>query len=251
MAWPKEDWFEATFKRDPTKPALTFVDDRGIETASLSYGELDKQSFALACALLDGLPGVPALVPGDRALLVYLPSLDFLVSFLACLRSGIVAVPVYPPDLRSGRSNFVAFSSIARDCGAKVVLTHLAYYQLMSLAALRDTAVRLLRVFSSGDYVAPAWPDLPWATTDNLGSRSTSKRGRPLGSFEADAVAFLQYTSGSTGDVSVPRGDLQGALCLHRPLASRPRAAQGCHGDVRLPAAQPGGHRCRPELDRH
>lgn len=30
-------------------------------------------------------------------LLVYPPSLDFLVAFLACLRAGLIAVPVYPP----------------------------------------------------------------------------------------------------------------------------------------------------------
>jgi len=30
-------------------------------------------------------------------LLVYEPSLDFIVSYLACLRAGVVAVPTYPP----------------------------------------------------------------------------------------------------------------------------------------------------------
>lgn len=35
--------------------------------------------------------------PGDRVLLVYPPGLEFIVAFLACLRAGAVAVPVYPP----------------------------------------------------------------------------------------------------------------------------------------------------------
>ena len=30
-------------------------------------------------------------------LLVYPPSLDFIVAYLACLRAGVVAVPVFPP----------------------------------------------------------------------------------------------------------------------------------------------------------
>lgn len=33
-------------------------------------------------------------------LLVYPPSLHFAVAFVACLRAGLVAVPVYPPDPR-------------------------------------------------------------------------------------------------------------------------------------------------------
>ena len=38
------------------------------------------------------------LVPGDTALLVYMPGLEFIVGLLGCLRSGIIAVPSYPPD---------------------------------------------------------------------------------------------------------------------------------------------------------
>lgn len=37
------------------------------------------------------------LTPGDPIMLVYPPGLDFIVAFLACLRAGLLAVPVYPP----------------------------------------------------------------------------------------------------------------------------------------------------------
>ena len=33
-----------------------------------------------------------------RVLLVYPPSLDFIVAFLACLKAGLIAVPCFPPD---------------------------------------------------------------------------------------------------------------------------------------------------------
>ena len=40
----------------------------------------------------------------DRVLLVYPPSLDFLVAFIACLKANLVAVPVFPPGTRPSLS---------------------------------------------------------------------------------------------------------------------------------------------------
>ncbi|MSW65126.1 MAG: AMP-binding protein [Actinobacteria bacterium] len=57
---------------------------------------------------------------GDRALLVYPPSLDFIITFIACLRAGIVAVPVFPPDPRQLQKNLHLFASVQRSSGATV-----------------------------------------------------------------------------------------------------------------------------------
>jgi acyl-CoA synthetase (AMP-forming)/AMP-acid ligase II len=87
---------------------------------------------------------------GDTVMLVFLPSLDFIVAFLACLRAGVIAVPVsaawqccgratshvliglprngrgqvYPPDPRNLGKSMVAFSGIQQSCGAKIVLSN-------------------------------------------------------------------------------------------------------------------------------
>jgi long-subunit acyl-CoA synthetase (AMP-forming) len=44
--------------------------------------------------LAEHLLANPALHVGDTVMLVFLPSLDFIVAFLACLRAGLIAVPV-------------------------------------------------------------------------------------------------------------------------------------------------------------
>ena len=40
--------------------------------------------------------------PGDRALLLLKSDPDFLIGFLACLRAGVIAVPVAHPERRPG-----------------------------------------------------------------------------------------------------------------------------------------------------
>lgn len=49
-------------------------------------------------------------------LLVYPPSLDFIVAFVACLRAGVIAVPVYPPDPRRLRKDVVVSISSLLHC---------------------------------------------------------------------------------------------------------------------------------------
>jgi acyl-CoA synthetase (AMP-forming)/AMP-acid ligase II len=35
--------------------------------------------------------------PGDRAILMYPPGLEFIEAFLTCLAAEIIAIPAYPP----------------------------------------------------------------------------------------------------------------------------------------------------------
>ncbi|KAH8098769.1 ligase [Aureococcus anophagefferens] len=118
--------------------------------------------------------GVAALIaakvkPGERALLCYPPGLDFLVAFYGCLKAGVVAVPVFPPDPRKlGGPEADAFASIRTSSGAAVALSTLSYIKNKGLAR------------------SPARLQEP-----------------PAGRREAGDLAFLQYTSGSTSE---PKG---------------------------------------------
>lgn len=40
-----------------------------------------------------------SLVEGSCIFLVFLPCIDFILTFLGCIRAGLVAVPVYPPSM--------------------------------------------------------------------------------------------------------------------------------------------------------
>ena len=118
---------------------------------------------------------------GERALLLYPPGLEFIAAFLGCLYAGVIAVPAYPP--RKGQS-LLRVKSIAADSSAKIVLTN---QSLLDFIESQQTA-NLANV----KYVI---------ATDNLPQDLAANWQKPA--INADTLAFLQYTSGSTGN---PKG---------------------------------------------
>eukprot|EP00903_Cladosiphon_okamuranus_P015957 g14739.t1 len=216
---------EKWVSKHPDKRLWTYLDDRGQETSNkVTYRELDDRTKALGLNLLRGAKGRGPLSPGDRVLLVYPPSLHFSVAFVACLRAGLVAVPVYPPDPRKLRKDMQAFARTAASCGATVALTSSVYDHAQKASAFM---ARL-----TGD--DSRWPDaLQWLVTDKPlpTANAPSLSSSPVVADEATAIttskgggatevgegsdrsslAFLQYTSGSTGDpkgVKISHGNL-------------------------------------------
>lgn len=108
---------------NPTKTALTFLDDAGAEVDTLTYGALRSRVDSLAAHL----QGEVGLAKGSTCLLVYPPSLDFTVAFLACLRAGVIAVPCFPPDPKRLKKDLNMFTAIQGSSGATVALTSRIY----------------------------------------------------------------------------------------------------------------------------
>src|SRR5215210_4894699 len=157
----------------PLERALIFLTDRGDEESILTFRELHDAGNAFAKRL------AVRAKPGDRALLVFPPGLEFVVAFFGCLMARIIAVPMMVPRRQSSRDSS---ASILANCKPTVVLTTAA------LAAREDLAARF------------AGHDLQWLTVDlTPGESGEIDMPRP----ESDDIAFLQYTSGSTSD---PKG---------------------------------------------
>ena len=57
----------------------------------LTSGELFVEVAKLANLLLEYAK------PGDRVILAAQPGLEYVIGFFACLRAGMIAVPVFPP----------------------------------------------------------------------------------------------------------------------------------------------------------
>ncbi|HYQ83881.1 MAG TPA: AMP-binding protein, partial [Rubrobacter sp.] len=144
----------------------------------LTYAGLDDRARAIAAALVGGVP------PGERALLLHPPGLEFVAAFFGCLYAGVIAVPAYPP--RSRRAD-PRLRSIATDCRPRVVLT---------------TQALLARREALADQVPELAPAL-WLDTETLDGRGGGDRGFEPSPGESGGIAFLQYTSGSTG---TPKG---------------------------------------------
>ena len=174
--------------------AYVFLDDHGQEKVVLTYGELHSRALTLAGQLSRHCR------PGDRALLLFPPGLDFIVAYFACLYSHVVAVPVSAP-----RANRVqeATRSIIRDCGPTAVLT---------VGTMLEAAKPSLEPFCGAAH---------WLPIDQLQSNvDESFRPRPC---SPDSLAFLQYTSGSTSD---PKG----VMVSHRNLSANQEMIQHAFG---------------------
>jgi len=216
--------------RDPSLEdthVFTFCNDSFAPAASITYGELESATRVLAEALLRAQPGPgvgPLLAAGDRVLLVFLPSLDFIVSFLAILRAGLIGVPVYPPDPRATRVNASLFAAVAASSGARVALSHAAYTHAAAMAQLQQAS---LRVLGFGAGAAHVWPALTWLKV-GPGFKLECKGGTGghppvLDAAQPGDLAFLQYTSGSTSE---PKGVMLTHGCLGANLAAIVTALQ-------------------------
>jgi acyl-CoA synthetase (AMP-forming)/AMP-acid ligase II len=175
--------------------AYVFLTDGEVEGQSLSYGEVDRRSRAVAAALQ------AERAAGERALLLYPPGLDFVAAFFGCLYAGVVAVPIPPPHpARPGRS-LPRLGAIARDAEVRFVLTTAA------IAALAPALARETRGLATAR----------WVATAGLGETDAEGWREPI--VGPDALAFLQYTSGSTASpkgVMVSHGNLLHNLaCIH------------------------------------
>ena len=158
--------------------SFTFLNESGrhLVPEVTSFGDLDRDAREVA-AWLSAQPEARRPV-----LLLFEPGIDFWRAFLGCLYAGVVAVPTpLPMDERSMKR----VARILRDADSSLALT---------TAKLRDLLAAGIEGLDLGRPLrCVATDDAPLANADSW----------TMPDLTADTVAFLQYTSGSTGD---PKG---------------------------------------------
>ena len=172
------------YRRDqhPDRPLYTFLRNGEQEEGTLTYGEFERRSRALAGQL------ATRTERGCRVLLLFPPGLELIVAFFACLRCGVIAVPAFPPSRRA----LARLHAIAKDARPTLALTTRS----------------LLPRIEAWTAQTPGLKSLPVLATESLPSTSTGWSEPDL---PGEAIAFLQYTSGSTGapkGVMVSHGNL-------------------------------------------
>ena len=186
----------------PDQLAFTFLQNGEAEGGSLTYQELEQQARAIA-AQLQSLGAT-----GERALLLYPPGLEFITAFFGCLYAEVVAVPAYPPRRNQNMSRLQA---IVADAQAAVILT----------------TTSLLANIKSQFAQSPEMTALCCLATDSIANELVSNWQEA--EISSNTLAFLQYTSGSTGipkGVMVSHGNLLHNLalihkCFEDTLAAR------------------------------
>lgn len=170
---------EKRTKEHPDKLLFAFLDIKATITESYTYSEFEQRTKDIAAYVHTNYD----LSQGDRVLLAYPSGLEIICAFFACVRLGLIPVPVYPPSVRGLEASVQKMNFIANDCDAKAVLTNRSCYWSYKVNLSRNkTGISSLQWIVSEDAESADSIVLPEVYNELL---------------------FLQYTSGSTND---PKG---------------------------------------------
>lgn len=161
----------------PNLKIFNFLNTSTDEISSLTNFELHTS----ACAISQML--TKTLKKGDRALLIFNTGLDFIKYFFACIYAGIVAVPIVAPNFKINDYELKRIVSIIQDAGITAILT------TSTLESLLNPKLQAIN-------------SITWITNANF-IQQDSLKNLILNEQNKEDLAFLQYTSGSTG---APKG---------------------------------------------
>ena len=147
--------------------------------------------------------------PGDTVALMLPTGVDYFLSFFGCLLAGAVAIPLYPPTRPSQlEEHLQRHGRILDNAGCRCLITVPAARRLGQWFSIRvDSLTRVVVPADLRNSHAPYRP--PTVTGEHL--------------------AFLQYTSGSTGD---PKGVMLSHANLLANIRAAGRRVGACSTDV-------------------
>ena len=176
----------------PDRPHIRFYQDDG-NGAVISYRQLERRASGVAAALQRH-----GVRPGQSVAIMLPTSSDYFYSFFGIQMAGAIPVPLYPPARKTQLEDHLRRQTrILDNCQAvmlitvseAVMLAHLVQAQLPDLKHV--VTRRELQAVGNNDFTPPQ--------------------------IKPDDIAFLQYTSGSTGD---PKG----VILTHANLLANIRA---------------------------
>lgn len=167
---------EEHVKNKPSSTAFIFLNRQGRQQER-SFKQLFHRVQAIAATLQR------TYAAGDRVALMFQPSLNFIEAFIACFAAGLIAVPLQPIQNRRVLPRLI---NMMDNAGCRALLTDSATRQV------------LLRIIPDIELQTPT---VNWVCTDTIPFES----GTTFVPAQVDgsSIAFLQYTSGSTGS---PKG---------------------------------------------
>lgn len=166
-------------RHTPKQRAYTFLVDGDADAVHLTYEELDCQAQAIG-ARLQSMGAA-----GERALLLYPPGLDYIAAFFGCLYAGVIAVPAYPPQRKR---TLPRLQTILENSQSRFALTTAQIHAHVQRLCSQDPGLDNL--------LTPHW-----IVTEMLTGKGETDWRMP--EIDGGTLAFLQYTSGSTG---MPKG---------------------------------------------
>lgn len=158
------------------KTAYSFLENGESVSETINYADFCERVLALAATLQRRCS------TRDRVLILYPPCIDYMVGFFACLCADLIPVPLFPPR---GTKHNLRLEAIAADCRPTAAL-----FSSKRLAHKPDAI--------SGQ---PGLASLQFICSDATDPAGARQWSQPR--IDSETIAFLQYTSGSTGS---PKG---------------------------------------------
>ncbi len=169
-----------------------FLYEEGDDPQLLTYRELWQSARRVAAVLVRY-----GVKPGDRVALMLPSDHSYFFSFFGTLLAGAVPVPIYPPTRPSQlEEHLLRHARILQNAGTRVLIT---VPRARTVARLLKTQSRVLQYLLTPEELTAGGEEL-----------------EPVSRSPGD-LAFLQYTSGSTGD---PKG----VMLTHADLLANIRA---------------------------
>lgn len=188
--------------------AYRFLEGGEAETATLTFGQVDRHARAIAQRLIEHGAA------GQRVVLAHPPGLEFVAAFFGCLYAGAVAVPTFPARSGASGQRFVSrLHAILADATPVLIATTAATAGRVA-EVLNGNAVRVI-------------------ATDDIDLNAAHDWQHPA--VTGDTLACLQYTSGTSG---TPKGVMlthAAMLANSRQIAERFNSTQDSRGVIWLP----------------
>ncbi len=182
-------------KNHPDRPHIRFYSDEG-DGEVMTYRALGEGARAVAAGLQE-----KGLLPGECVSIMLPTSREYFLTFLGILLAGGVPVPIYPPfRMNQLEDHLRRHSAILKNCSAK----------MMVIIPEAKRFAQVLKAHVEGMHTLATFQELTSGKTVYQGFNPTE-----------NDLAFLQYTSGSTGN---PKG----VMLTHANLLANVRAL----GDV-------------------
>ena len=166
-------------KNAKNKSAFIFINENGEEIDQLSYSQLRSNAENIASFLQK------TCSPGDRVLLLFQPGLDYIRALFGCFIAGAIAVPLYPPRKNKKAERILR---VSKSCEYSLIL-----------CGEQDKETIMENFNTEAEGVVSA-ESIKLHTIESVIQTPSDGKFFPICS---DNIAFLQYTSGSTG---MPKG---------------------------------------------
>ena len=201
--------FQIRCEQCPDSP-LYYFSNTGLVQDNVVYTYLDFEKTVKSIAALIQ----KNTTPGDRVLLIFEPGIEYILTFWACLYAGVLSVPAYPP---ANKNTVEKLQAIIESAEPKIILSNKSIIQNIKRLGLLKSMFsnvllnKLITTFAHGmsDLLQWNFKQFLWIDINQAENIPSSQWQAVV--IDADDIAFLQYTSGST---AMPKG----VMVTHRNL---------------------------------